>query len=308
VLRWLRAGVLVAVAATAVLYLVVSAEAGHRISAARHTDRAVGDIAKAQEAANAAYGPLRDVFDSGRVTLVDTGTQFLNKTAGVNTDLLSAAEGNAAGRQGLTRIQFAQGQLQTCIRLADLAVRNFPALTQAAGTDTGTSAADRSARTQVVQQALDTLSSREETYDGRAIPGTGGLIQTLGDLKTLEHDALTRQRHSVWLEPAYVWALLVGPGFVMLLLVAATGRVLAGHFRRRLAPGLVWALLAVTAAGVTGAVLVGLDAHRLAAHPRAMHPVTVALALALSAAAAVLAYLAYRPRLAEYRFPGAGAR
>jgi hypothetical protein len=316
VLRRLRAGVLATVAATAVLYPVVAAEAGHRIAAARHTDRAIGDIAKAQRAAPEAYRALLEVFVSGQVSLIGTGTEFANETAGINTDLTSAAEGNAAGRLGLTRIQFVQGQLQTCVRQADSAVRDYARVTQVQGTaGTGTTtgatrytASDASARRQLVQSALDALSHDEERYDGRPIPGTGGLIQTLGDLRTLEEDALTRQRHSPWLDPAYVWPLLVGPAFLMLLLVAATGRVLARHFRRPLSPGLVAALLSATTAGVAGAVLVGLDAHRLAAHPRAVHPVTVTLALALPAAAAVLAYLAYRPRLAEYRFPGAGAR
>jgi hypothetical protein len=44
------------------------------------------------------------------------------------------------------------------------------------------------------------------------------------------------------------------------------------------------------------------DEQYLVADQRAGHPVTLSAALLLLLAAAVLAYLAYRPRLAEYRF------
>ncbi|WP_225846832.1 hypothetical protein [Streptomyces sp. HPF1205] len=321
VLRWLRAGVLAMVATTALLYLVVSTQAGHRIAAARHTDRAIDDIVNAQDAARAANTTLKPVFTTGQVALIGTGTEFANDTARINTELTSAVEGNAAGRQGLTLFQFVQGQLTTCLQLAESAVRDYSRIApQSTGTsaptgtgaDAGTRAGTGTATTadlggQIVKDTLDALNHPEETYRGQAVARTGGLIQTLADLNALEQDALARQRHSAWLDPAVVWPLLVGPSAVMLLLVLATGSVLARHFRRPASRRLLSALLVSTGVGVVTAVLVGFDAHDLAAHPRAVHPVTLTVAPALLAAAAVLAYLAYRPRLAEYRFPRPGA-
>ncbi|WP_433892140.1 hypothetical protein [Streptomyces sp. CA-111067] len=295
-LRWLRAGVLAMVVVTALLYLVVSREAGQQIAAARRTDQAIGDIGQAQQAARNADAALSGVFQTGQVALIGTGTDFANQTARIYTYVTSAADGNAAGRQGLTEIQFVQGQLTTCVQLADSAVRDYSRLAQDAGTSAGQ-------RKRIVQAAQDALDHPEEKSDGgRAVPGTGGLIPTLNDLKLLEQDAQADQRHSPWLDPVYVWPLLVGPSAVMALLVLATGHVMARHFRRYVGVKLPTALLATTAAGVVTAVLSGIDEHHLAAHPRAGHPVTLALALTALAAAAVLTYLAYRPRLAEYRF------
>jgi hypothetical protein len=295
VLRWLRAGVLAMVVVTALLYLVVSREAGQQIAAARRTDQAIGDIDQAHQAANRADLALSGVFQTGQVALIGAGTDFANETARIYTYVTSAADGNAAGRQGLTEIQFVQGQLTTCVQLADSAVRDYSRLAQ----DTGTS---RGQRKQIVQAAHDALAHPEERDGDRAIPGTGGLTATLNDLKLLEQDAQAEQRHSPWLDSVYVWPLLVGPSAVMALLVLATGYVMARHFRRYVGVQLPTALLATTTAGVVTAVLSAIDGHHLAAHPRAGHPVTLTLALASLAAAAVLTYLAYRPRLAEYRF------
>lgn len=306
VLRWLRAGVLAMVVATALLYLAVSMQVGHQIAAARHTDRAIGDIANAQLAAESAKDALYTDFTTGQVPLIGTGTDFANYTARVNTELTSAAEGNAAGRQGLTLFQFTQGQLTTCLQLADSAVRDYSHVTPRSAGTTAENGLDSRGK-QSVKEVDEALSHGEERYDGEPIARTGGLIQTLADLKTLEQDALTRQRHSPWLNPAVVWPLLVGPSAVMLVLVLATGSILARHFRRSPSRRLLSALLMSTAVGILTAVLVGLDAHHLAAHPRVVHPVTLTVAPTLLAAAAVLAYLAYRPRLAEYRFPQSGA-
>lgn len=287
VLRRLRAGVLASVVATALLYLVVSAQAGDRIAAARRTDRAIADITAARAEARAADTALARAFAGGQVPLVGTSKDFDNRTARVSTDVTSALAGNAAGLRGLRQIEFVQNQLMTCQRMATTAVLDY--------SRTGSRSAD------AAHSALTDPLQRDST--GVPVPGTGGLIATLDDLRTIEADALDRQRDSLWLSPACVWPLLVGPSAVMLLLVLATRRVVNGHFRRYLDLRLPLALLATTAVGVTTAVLGGDDAHHLSAHPLAGHPVTVALALASLAGAAVLAHVAYRPRLAEYRFP-----
>ncbi|MFJ2651843.1 hypothetical protein ACIO1C_34605 [Streptomyces sp. NPDC087420] len=288
-LRWLRAGVLATVAATALLYLVVSTKAEQQLADARRTSEAISDITAAHEAARLADSALTAAFDTGQVSLIGTGTEFANHTASVYTNVTSAAEGNAAGERGLTQIQFVQGQLTTCLQLADAAVRDYPR--------TGPNGK---------QAAHAALTDRPQVdpETGDAIPGTGGLTATLNDLRNTQDEALTRQRDSAWLDPAHVYPLLVGPAAVMLLLVLATGYIVARHFRRYVSPRLAVALLATASAGAATAVRSDLDAQQqLASQPLAGHPLTLTLALALLAGAAVLAYLAYRPRLAEYRFP-----
>ncbi|RXS84875.1 hypothetical protein EST92_09705 [Streptomyces sp. TM32] len=290
VLRWLRAGVLSAVAVTALLYLVVTTQADRQIAAAQHTNEAIGFIKMAQNEARAADAALTSVFETGQVSLIGTGSAYSNHIARVYTNVTSAAEGNAAGKRGLTQIQFVQGQLTTCLRLADAAVRDYARTGQ-----DGVRAA---------HNALTDVRQRDRGTQ-QPVPGTGGLTGSLDDLKATEQNALDEQRHSRWLAPAYLWPLLVGPAAVMLLLVLATGYVLARHFRRYIGLRLPLALLATTVVGIgTGtAVLSALDPQHLAEHPLVRTPVTLTLALALLATAAALTYLAYRPRLAEYRFP-----
>ncbi|WP_446038335.1 hypothetical protein [Streptomyces sp. SID1121] len=289
-LRWLRAGVLATVVATALLYLVVSAKAEEQLSAARNTDEAINDIVTAHGAAENAAKALTDAFKTGQVSLIGTGTEFANQTASVYTNVTSAAEGNAAGERGLTQFQFVLGQLTTCLQLADAAVRDYPR--------TGQKGVEAAHAALTARPQVDAEAAR------KAIPGTGGLTASLDDLKATQLEALARQRDSAWLDPAAVYPLLVGPAAVMLLLVLATGHVVARHFRRYVGPGLPLALLATASAGAATAVRSARDAQQdLEAQPLAGHPVTMTLALALLATAAVLAYLAYRPRLAEYRFP-----
>ncbi|MEV0774985.1 hypothetical protein [Streptomyces sp. NPDC050428] len=291
VLRWLRAGVVAMVAATALLYLVVSTEAEQQLAAARRTDAAIKDIKTAQDAAGKAGSALKSAFVSEQVSLIGTGTDFANHTASVSTHVTSAAEGNAAGERGRTQIQFVQGQLTTCLQLADTAVRDY-------------------ARTGVqgMNAAHEALTDPRELNPDTGLPiaGTGGLVASLNDLRTTEEEAQAQQRKSLWLDPAYVYPLLVGPAAVMMLLVLATGHVVARHFRRYVSPLLLVALLATASAGVATAVRSTLDARDLAEHPLARHPLTLTLALASLATAAVLAHLAYSPRLAEYRFPRSG--
>ncbi|MFE3588317.1 hypothetical protein ACFXOY_12400 [Streptomyces niveus] len=295
-LRWLRAGVVAMVAVTALLYQVVSTEAEQQMAAARSTDAAIEDIETAHEAARKADSALLKAFESEQVSLIGTGTAFANHTASVSTHITSAAEGNAAGERGQTQIQFVQGQLTTCLQLADTAVRDY-------------------ARTgkQGMNAAREALTHRRELNPDTGLPiaGTGGLVASLSDLLTTEEKARAQQLDSLWLNPAYMYPLLVGPAAVMTLLVLATGHIVARHFRRYVSPLLLVALLATVSAGVTTAVFSAADAHQLVEHPLARdplarHPLTLSLALASLATAAVLAHLSYGPRLAEYRFPRSG--
>jgi len=280
--------VLVSVTATALLYLLVATEARHQIATAQRTERAVGSIDLAQKSAKNAARALRNTFDQGDVTLTGTGTEFANDTAQVNSEITSAAEFNAAGAEGARQIQFVQGQLTTCVQLAESAVNDYAHLGGSAD-----------------EAALGALTGRDEQREdtGADIADTGGLIAALGDLRDLEQNALDAQLGSFWLAPGYVWALLMMPVVVMLLLFMETGRVLVRHFRRYQSPLLAGSLL--TAVVTAGAVCVvsTYDERHWSVDPWAGQPATMAVVLSLLAAGAVLAYLAYRPRLDEYRFP-----
>ncbi|MFD9395266.1 hypothetical protein ACFWBB_32405 [Streptomyces sp. NPDC060000] len=267
VLRWLRAGVLGMVAVTALLYLVVANRAGEQIAAADRTETAVRHIQAAYEQAGKANEALDAVSGIGAIGLTGTGTDFANATARVSSHLTSATEGNEAGERGLSHIQFVQGQLATCVLLANTAV-----LDGAPG----------------VARARDALDDAPE-YDGRdPVPFTGGLRQSLRDLEELENEAKKDQLRSGWRDPGLLWPLFIGPLAVMLLLVCATGFIVAHRFRRYPSPALAVAVLATASVGVAMCTTA---------------PLTVAVALPVLATAGALAYLAYRPRLAEYRFP-----
>ncbi|MFE7302706.1 hypothetical protein [Streptomyces sp. NPDC057579] len=299
VLRWLRAGVLAAVTVTALLQLVVTTQANRQIAAARHTKKAIDAITAAHSEAREADAALSSVFEADQVPLIGTGSAFSNHIARVYTNVTSATEGNAAGNPGLTQIQFVQGQLTTCLRLADAAVRDYDYAR------TGRDVVRVGTGRDFVRAAHNALTGdRQQDRDTqRPIPGTGGLTASLDDLKATEHKALDEQLHPRWLRPAYVWPLLVGPAVIMLLLVLATGYVLAQHFRRYIGLRLPLALLLTTAVGIGTAVLTEHDLQHPAEGPLSSDPVTLTLALSLLATAAALTYLAYRPRLAEYRFP-----
>ena len=96
VLRWLRAGVLAMVLATALLYLLVSTRADDQLAAARRTHEAIEKLDDAYSTAKAADTALKKASETQQVTLIGTGTEFANDTARVNTLVTSAADGNAA--------------------------------------------------------------------------------------------------------------------------------------------------------------------------------------------------------------------
>jgi hypothetical protein len=272
VLRWLRNGVLLGVAAAAVLYLWVAIQADSDIAAARQTKQAIMNIGKAGQAVKDAGKKLDHAFLYD-VTLVGTGPDFVNQITQVNKDLALAAEGNAAGAEGTRDIQYVQNQLASYLQLSETAVRDY-----ALGTPLGQAGRKYAMGAEEdVQLAITGLTSTEQT-------------------------ALDAQRRAWTLDPETFWWALLGPAIGMLLLVAATANIVTRHFRRHVSRWLWGSLLITAATMVIAGFFNSADARSLSAGPWAGHPATMAVALLLLLAAAVLAQLAYRPRLAEYRF------
>jgi hypothetical protein len=271
VLAWLRNSVLLCVLVTALLYVWIAMQAGDDIAAVNRTGQAIKNINNAESSAVSASVALRSVFTHEDVLLTGTGAAYIDDIDQVGKFIVLAAEDNAAGQAGTTDIRFAQDQLTTYFQLTENALVDYGVNMR--------------------------FGQATETYLTSV-----GLPATLGTLETTEQVALAAQRGAWPLDPAAFWCALLGPVAGMLLLTAATARVLAGHFRRTVSRWL-WGSLLLTAATV---VTVGLfntsDEGHLSADPWAGNPVTLTCAAALFLMAAVLAQLAYRPRLAEYRF------
>jgi hypothetical protein len=271
-LRWLRNGVLLGVAATALLYLLVAVQAGHGIDGARRTRQAITYIQSARNAVTDAGDALNNVFANEDPTLVGTGSRYLNDITQVTKDLTLAAENSAAGVAGASQIQFVSGQLETYLQLSETAVSDY-----------GLS---------------PSLGIATETYTNSG----KDLRSALGTLNTAEKNVLKAQRGAWPLNPATFWLALIGPVIGVLLLAAATARVLARHFRRHVSRWLWGSWLTTAATAVAVGIFNSSDAQHLPADRWAGHPATMAGTLVLFLAAGVQAYLAYRPRLAEYRF------
>jgi hypothetical protein len=274
VLRWLQNGVLLGVAAAALLYLWVAVQAGSDIAAARQTQKAIAGIGKAGNAVTDAGNALDHAFVHEDVTLVGTGSDFANQITQVNKYLTLAAEGNAAGAEGTGDIQYVQNQLASYLQLSETAVRDY---------DHGTA-----------------LGQAGQQY---AAGAESDVKSAIDELRQTEQTALDAQRRAWALDPGTFWWALLGPVIGMLLLVAATANVVARHFRRHVSPWLWGSLLITAATIVTAGSFNAADGRSLAGDPWAGHPATMAVVLPLLLAAAMLAQLAYRPRLAEYRFP-----
>ena len=273
VLRWLRNGMLVAVAAAALLYVWVAIQAGHDISAARRTSQGIYYIGKAVTAVQTAGTALRRASATEDVTLTGTGEDYVNQVTQVEKYLDLVAEDNAAGTEGTTQLQFIHGQLGTYLAMSETAVRDYRA-----GGDLGPAA---------------------ESYASAA---NAELVLDIRRLGTIEDRALSAQRRAWPLDPATFWWVLLAPVIGGLLLAGATAHVLARHFRRHGGPWLWGSLLITVATVITAGFLNWNDEQELAANRWAGHPVTLTAALLLLLSAAVLAHRAYRPRLAEYRF------
>lgn len=273
VLRWLRNGVLLSVAAAALLYLWVALQAGSDIVAAQRTHQAITEIDNAGGDVLLAGSALNTVFSYNGVKLLGTGPDFLNGITQVNKLLTDAAEGNAADAEGTAGIQYVQNQLASYVQLAEKAVQD--------------------------SELGGPLGQAEQQY---ATSAEADVQSAITVLTTAEQKALNKQRHAWTLDPGTFWWALLGPVIAMLLLVAATAYLVARHFRRHISVSLWGSLLITAAAMVTAGLFNSADARSLSADPWAGHPVTMTLALLLLLAAAALAQLAYRPRLAEYRF------
>ncbi|MFJ4771288.1 hypothetical protein ACIP88_19620 [Streptomyces uncialis] len=287
-LRWLRSGMLALVCATAVGWVVVAVDGGQEITSVRRADSALQDIGAARHAAQQADLALERAVATGQLELIGTGTEFANATARISTLVTAAAQGNAAGAAGRKQIQFVQGQLTTALELAATAVRDYPR-TGRAGVD--------SARGALTAPRLPDPDTR------RPIPGTGGLLASLQDLEETQSDGLAQRRDASWLNPFRLWLLAAAPALMMLGLVLATAHVLIRRFHRPVGPRLLGVFALTAGVAFAAAALTTWDESRLAAHPTAGHPVTMTVALLALSAAGVLNHMAYRPRLAEYRFP-----
>jgi hypothetical protein len=273
VLRWLRNGMLLAVAAAALLYVWVAVQAGHDISAARRTLQGTKYIEKAVSAAQAGETALSHTSATEDVTLTGAGGNYVTQVNQVGKYLTLVAADNAAGTEGTSQIQFVQGQLGTYQTMSGTAIEDYG--------------------------ARGDLGPAGESY---ARDANVDLVSALRRLKRIEQAAYGAQLGAWALDPATFWWVLLAPVIGVLLLAGATAYVLARHFRRHAGPWLWGSLLITAATMITVGFLNWSDEQELAASRWAGHPVTLALALLLLLAAAVLAHRAYRPRLAEYRF------
>ncbi|WP_345015972.1 hypothetical protein [Streptomyces shaanxiensis] len=275
VLRWLRAGMLGMVALTALLYVVVANRAGDQAEAVRRTHESIEDIVAAQEHADKAMNALGVAIRADAETLIGPGSDFTNRTTQVSTLLTSAAEGNANKDEGLRDFQFVQGQLTTCVQLANRV-------------------ASAGQKCMSAPHALVPDKKTKDPRDKNKVDFTGGLIQSLNDLAVNERTALEQQGRTHWLNPHVLWPLLTVPVAVMLLLVCGTGYVVAHHFRQYPSPALGLALLLTASVAVTTC---------LRCRDGGADEWVMAIMLPLLVAAGALTYLGFKHRLAEYRFP-----
>ena len=139
-----------------------------------------------------------------------------------------------------------------------------------------------------VVKVVEALRRQPEREGEDAIRFTGGLEHSLLDLRRWRATPRRCSSSSDWRDRRLLWPLFMAPLAVMLLLVCATGRIVARRFRRYPSPALLLALLATASVDV----LMCVD-----------RPLDVAITLPVLAAAGALTYLSYHPRLAEYRFP-----
>lgn len=273
VLRWLRNGMLLTLAAAALLYLWVAIQAGSDIAAARRTQQANNDLGSASSAVKAAGTALDHTFSHEYVPLVGTGSDFVSQINQVNKYLTLAAENNAAGMAGTLQIQYVENQFTSYLQLSENAV-----------TDS------------------DHGNALGQAGQGYAADGEANVLLAIGDVVTSEKKALTVQRESWALNPWWFWWALLVPALGVLAFFMATASVLAHRFRRGVSPLLWAALLITTLTMITAGVVNSADAQRLTATPWTGSPVAITLILLLLAAAAAMAARAYQPRLAEYRF------
>lgn len=296
VLRWLRNGVLLSLAAAALLYLWVAIQARHEIAAVHRTQQAITYIEDACNMADSAQSALQTTFSGHEdVTLTGAGEAYVNDITQVNRDLTLAAEDNAAGT---SQIQYVYGELETYLVLSESAVSDYSFGRQFGQAAETYASVGESNLTSAL--GLESALGKAQTCQQLAGMEQGGSVPP--GLAPTEENALRAQLRSWPLDPGTFWWVLLGPVIGMLLLVTATAYVLARHFRRHLSRWLWGSLLIAAATSITVGVFDVLDGRNLSGSQLAGNPVTIAVALLLFLAAGAQAYLAYQPRLADYRF------
>lgn len=277
-LRWLRNGVLLCVLAAALLYLWTALAARQDIATVNRTQQTISvinatraDVSTAQRGLNYALGhdgsAPADESSSYTVNLLNASAKFAGTAQG------------ALGPEEVIYFRHISKGLPAYLELSDTAVSEAVAAFRT--------------RSGPVSGQLPVMIAEQQGTD---------MLSELESLRAEEQAALHAQRDAWALDPDAFWWVLLAPVIVLVLLVAATVRVLADHFRRYASPWL-WAAVTVTAAAtvITGLFATADESHR-SADPWAGHPATITVALLLYAAAGVAAYIAYHPRLAEYRF------
>jgi len=272
VLRWLRNGILFGIATVALLYLLVAIQASSDIGTAIRTQQAVTETGTARTAVTNAGKELASTLGSEDVQLTGTGSGYGSDITEAGGDLALVAENNGAGAAGTHDILYAEGNLDDYFQESQTAASNA-------------------------------LSGASEIY---ALSGENDLETALNDLSGMEEAALRGQRDEWPIDPAAFWWALLGPIIVVLILAAATACLVARRFRRHVSSPWLWgwlsgSLLTAMATAVTAGFLNLDDELTLNPDPLAGHPVTQACAMLLFLAAAVMAHLAYRRVLADYR-------
>jgi hypothetical protein len=294
-LRWLRVGAMAAIAATALLGWLETAQAHQQITlASTRGVQAVADVAAARQELAGAASAVQGSFSAGAVALTGPGATYTAAVAAAAQDLVLAAQDNVAGTPGSTQIQFAGGQLSSYRAQVDQAGNDF-----AAG---------------------DPVLARAEL--GYATTLLAGLSASLRQLGLAELSAVSASLGSAWMTPATLWLVPLAPLAVLLALAGWTTYVLRAGFRRLLSVPLTAAVLAALALVVLTAtanahdsghatrfvqqVVSSLPGHLASSGPDASTGSSgwaLLTGLALAACAAVLAFTSYRPRLLEYRLP-----
>jgi hypothetical protein len=279
VLRWLRNGVFLGVAAATLTYLWVALAARQDIASVSRTDQVVHSIAKASADAGSAQAALVYALDHGGAAPPATGSADASDSSSYTAWIL-----DASGDLALTA-QDTFGPKET----ADFQPISEDLAVYLELSDTAVTAYDSSSASGRLPAAI---AAEQETY----------VQSALVSLRADERETLRVQRDAWPLEPAVFWWVLLGPVIAIVLLVAATTRVLASHFRRRPSRWLWVALTTTAATTLTMGLFATSDEQSLSANPWTGHPATITVALLLYAAAAVAVYFAYRARLVEYRF------
>jgi hypothetical protein len=296
-LRWLRVAVLAVIAATALLGWLETVRAHQGIElATTHGVRAVEDVAAARQELLAADRDVQASFVAGAVALTGPGASYTAAIAAAAQDLVLAAGDNMAGRAGSDQIQFAGGQVSA-----------YRSQVEQAGTDFA---------------AGDPVLARAELRYATTVLSAS--VTGLDQLGLAELDAVNADLGSGWLDPGYLWLLLLAPLAVTLTLAGWTSYVLQAGYRRLLSVPLTVAVITALAFVVLVATansrdsghalrfaqqtVAALPGHLAGAPPGPDADIgtsgpTLLAGLALAGSAAALAFAAYRPRLLEYRFP-----